>query len=106
LFENDIFPASVPDLRVYQFDFNATALRHVRWSWGDLVVGPKLGWSVLRGSMWPINFHSSGPLAGARIGLLAAPAGWVSLGILADLAYLSALDTNNILGFMAATAIF
>ena len=29
--------------RMYQADFNATALRHFRWSWGEFVAGPKLG---------------------------------------------------------------
>lgn len=108
LFENDVtvFPASVPGLRVYQFDFDATALHHYRWSRGDVVAGPKVGWSVLRGSIWPIDFHSSGPLVGARVGLLVAPAGWVSLGLFADLAYLHCLDTHNVLGFLAAAALF
>jgi hypothetical protein len=105
LFQDEIFPSD-PGMRVYQFDFNVTALRHMRWSWGELVVGPKLGLSVLRGSKWPLNFHSIGPLAAARIGLFAAPARWVSLGLLADLTYLRCLDTNNALASVAAAALF
>ncbi len=89
---------------VQQFDFGATALRHFRWSWGVLIAGPKLGWSTLhndRDFSW-----IGGPLAGARIGLLAAPARWVSVGLLADLAYLRVLDANNILGSVALAILF
>ena len=89
--------------RLGQFDFNVVALRDVRWSWGGLIVGPRLGWSLLRGDDL---FHSSGPLAGARIGLLAAPAGWISLGVLLDITYLRSLDTNNVLGSITAAVLF
>jgi TolB-like protein len=91
------------DDRLYQADFNATALRHVRWSWGEFVAGPKLGWAILRGVD---VLDSSGPLAGAKIGLLMAPAGWISLGLLADVNYVRLFSSNNILGSFAVAALF
>jgi len=102
--------------RTYQYDFTATLLRHVHWSWVELIAGPKLGWSIVHGQdfgQYDLHVLSSGPLVGfsgfltgARIGLLMAPAAWVSLGILADVTYLRVLNYNNILGSVAATALF
>ena len=84
---------------VQQFDFGATALRHVRWSWGDLIAGPKLAWLTLHND-WDFSWIG-GPLAGARIGLFAAPARWFSLGLSAHVAYLRVLNANNVLSSVA-----
>lgn len=106
LYENYVFASDSPPVHLYQLDFDATAFRHLRWSWGEVIVGPKLGFSLLRGSLFPIDAHSNAPLLGARLGLLIAPTGWVSLGLLADMAYLRAFESNNVLRSLAVAMLF
>jgi hypothetical protein len=73
---------------------------HSRWSWGEFVAGPKLGWSILTGE------DKTGPLVGVKIGILMAPSDWLSLGFLADVNYLRLFDANNVLGSVAVAALF
>ncbi len=94
--------------RAHEFDINATLMRHAYWSRLGLIVGPRIGVSYLRGdgSNFTAQVAQVTPQVGARVGLLASPVRWVSLGVLADVAALFAADDLNAVGSVAAAALF
>jgi hypothetical protein len=78
------------DHRASQFDVNAALLRHVGWSWGEFMIGPKLGWSAVlrRDDSEDAKAFINGLQIGGKIGLLITVSDSVALGVVVDLAYI------------------
>ena len=89
--------------RADQFDIDAVLLRTMAWNWVDVVAGPKLGCTFLGRKNDP---NVNGPLLGVKAGLFLAPARWVSLGMVADISYLLVVGPHDVVGSLAAGALF
>jgi hypothetical protein len=78
--------------RAVQLDASLVLLRHVDWSHGQFVMGPKLGWTfVLRHNPEERTFpYITGVKLGTKVGIFLAVTPSMTVGSVLDLDYLRA----------------
>jgi hypothetical protein len=80
-----------------ELDAAAVLLRHVYGPRAHFFFGPKLGWSVVLRNNYAERTYMfvNGPQLGAKMGVFETSSNWISLGLVADVAYTRSYKSSS-----------